>query len=581
IRAQGLARYDRTFDAAELARELKVLGQVLLAVYCRRHGGIESAVAELIAELVGEASISIQRSFAGVARSEAERSRGEAIRDRVLQNLEVGVLLADAGGAISWVSPALARWLELPLRSLAGAVAAQSIAAGLSRRNARHLDGGPVVFTELPLFQALRQRTEVRGGWMTWEGPSGEEAFIELTAQPLWEAHSGSQLAGAMLTFTDRTGAARRMRELSAALDELRGRERRQVNRLRSQALGQLAVATSHTLNNLLNSLRLRLTLLRREPDPGHLDGVELTMGGLGELVSRLQEFSSVRPEEAQAEVEVDRVAREAIDLARPELGPSMVVRSELAAGARAKLDESFLRELVASLLGAARDRMPAGGELTLRSLCAGEWIDLRVEFPGSFSPGEQAALFNPLGKQGTPELSLLLAAARNQVQRWGGSLSLETQGGARPGAAFALRLPRAEAARAPVRPPQAAPAGRPRRVMVVDDDVENAQLMAELLENEGYQVAVAYNGQAAIALWDKRPFDAAVLDVLMPDLTGWQVARELRKRSPQAQLAVVTGAEMRGQSRSNLALVDAVFTKPVDAGALDEFLSREQPAAS
>jgi CheY-like chemotaxis protein len=67
-----------------------------------------------------------------------------------------------------------------------------------------------------------------------------------------------------------------------------------------------------------------------------------------------------------------------------------------------------------------------------------------------------------------------------------------------------------------------------------------------------------------------------------MPDLSGWEVARELRKRSPTALLAMVTGMDVRGQNRASLAMVDAVFRKPIDVGALDDFLSQgESPSAS
>jgi len=119
------------------------------------------------------------------------------------------------------------------------------------------------------------------------------------------------------------------------------------------------------------------------------------------------------------------------------------------------------------------------------------------------------------------------------------------------------------------------------RRVLVVDDDLDNARMMAEVLSEEGYDVKVAHSGDVALKIWDERRYDAALLDAVMPDMSGWEVARELRKRSPQALLAIVTGMDVRGQNRSNLALVDAVFRKPIDVGALDDFLGQsESPSA-
>ena len=111
--------------------------------------------------------------------------------------------------------------------------------------------------------------------------------------------------------------------------------------------------------------------------------------------------------------------------------------------------------------------------------------------------------------------------------------------------------------------------------VLVVDDEPENARIMAQVLTDEGYEVRVAHSGDQAVAMWEGGSFDAALLDAVMPDVSGWWVAREIRKRSPHALIAMVTGADVRGQNRENLALVDAVFQKPIDIEALDEFLTR------
>lgn len=116
------------------------------------------------------------------------------------------------------------------------------------------------------------------------------------------------------------------------------------------------------------------------------------------------------------------------------------------------------------------------------------------------------------------------------------------------------------------------------RRVLVVDDDLENAQVMAEVLSEEGYETRVAHDGREARDLWSRETFDAALLDAIMPDVSGWELARQLRATAPRASLALVTGADVRGMRSEDLAQVDAVFRKPVDAGTLDDFLSSHPP---
>ena len=112
------------------------------------------------------------------------------------------------------------------------------------------------------------------------------------------------------------------------------------------------------------------------------------------------------------------------------------------------------------------------------------------------------------------------------------------------------------------------------RRVLVVDDDLENARVTAEVLGEEGYEVRVAHDGKSATELWTGQHFDAALLDVVMPDVSGWDLARAFRRSNPEASLAMVTGADIRGIKTEDLSRVDAVFRKPVDAAMLDEFLS-------
>jgi CheY-like chemotaxis protein len=150
------------------------------------------------------------------------------------------------------------------------------------------------------------------------------------------------------------------------------------------------------------------------------------------------------------------------------------------------------------------------------------------------------------------------------------------------------VRLPRVHEARPEAPPPEVArpEETRPeaprrfqqtRRVLVVDDDLDNARMMAEVLSEEGYEVQVSHSPRVALEMWERRRFDAALLDAVMPEMSGWELARELRKRTPQALLAIVTGMDVRGQNRSNLALVDAVFRKPIDVGALDDFLGQSE----
>jgi CheY-like chemotaxis protein len=252
------------------------------------------------------------------------------------------------------------------------------------------------------------------------------------------------------------------------------------------------------------------------------------------------------------------------------------------------RADAGFLRELVVSLLLSARDRMEQGGRLDLTTQAEGtDRLALRIQDEGPpYAVEELSRMFDPLNRDaGAPQAALQLAVVRAQVQRWGGELMVENAKSGK-GGAFVVRLPRAREAhevepRAEPRVTGPRRFQQTRRVLVVDDDMDNARMLAEVLGDEGYDVQVAQSAEVALQLWERRRYDAALLDALMPDVSGWELARELRQRTPHALLAIVTGMDVRGQNRASLALVDAVFRKPIDVGALDEFLSQSDVHAS
>ena len=593
VRPHGAFRYDQRFEPEDLVREFKALEEVLLRVYARRHGGrLEPEVAEFITELVGEANASAQASYARVLRTEEVRFREAAVMESILYHMDVGILLAEADGSVSFATPPVSRLMGVPMRSVVGTGtrASNLLAPVLVQVHAHHPSGEVFRVADLPFMRALQERGPVRGVMMVVERPGGGEAWLEMSATPIWE--EGGVLAGVIQTLTDRTTEATKTRELESAQDELRRLQGRLLQRTRAQALGQLASGAAHALNNFLNVVRLRITLLRREFKPEHLDALDRTVGQIGELVGRLQEFNVQRTEEVLKELPLDAVVRESLELARGELergGHPVAVDLHLGDPGLVRADAGFLRELVVSLLLAARDRMQQGGRLDLTTQAEGtELIALRIQDEGPpYAMEELSKLFDPLNREaGAPQAALQLAVVRAQVQRWGGELTVENaQTG--QGGAFVVRLPRVRGEQEQEARPEAATTSprrfqQTRRVLVVDDDMDNARMLAEVLGDEGYDVQVAQSAEVALKMWECRRYDAALLDALMPEMTGWELAAELRKRTPQALLAIVTGMDVRGQSRATLALVDAVFRKPIDVGALDEFLSQsETPAAS
>lgn len=117
-------------------------------------------------------------------------------------------------------------------------------------------------------------------------------------------------------------------------------------------------------------------------------------------------------------------------------------------------------------------------------------------------------------------------------------------------------------------------------RILVVDDDEDNANSLGELFELEGHDVTVAHSGEAAIAAYMNANFDLAFMDVMMPGLNGVESFLEIRKLKPEAKVFMMTGysvEQLLQQAMDHGAM--GVLAKPIDLDRLLRTLDDVKPA--
>jgi CheY-like chemotaxis protein len=275
-------------------------------------------------------------------------------------------------------------------------------------------------------------------------------------------------------------------------------------------------------------------------------------------------------------------VLREAIVLVRPEArraGEGEVrLRTELRGAPPVKANAGELREILVSLMLYAREQLSQGGELSIESELlpeGGACCQLLYRTVGR-APLSAQAWFEPfLGTEAPASIALVASSARESLSRWGGALDAHSTA---DGAEFLLTF-------APAKPKEAKPQPMPEiaqpkvsRVLVIDDDLDNASMLAEVLTSEGHQADTATTGAEALAKWRAGRYDVALVDFLMPDTSGIELSKQLRALQPQARLALVTGWELDAEQRK-AAPVHAVFRKPVDLEQLLSFLNPAPPA--
>jgi CheY-like chemotaxis protein len=174
--------------------------------------------------------------------------------------------------------------------------------------------------------------------------------------------------------------------------------------------------------------------------------------------------------------------------------------------------------------------------------------------------------------------LGIGLALARTIADLHSGSLVADSPGLGH-GSTFTLRLPLAavENAGADSDDTQTAPeSGKLRHLLIVDDNVDAAESLGLLLGSLGHQVEVAHNGTRALELAAKNPPDVVLLDIGMPGLDGYEIARRMREANqghPMQIIAVTGWGQPSDREKSRAAGFDEHLVKPVDQQQLADIL--------
>jgi CheY-like chemotaxis protein len=196
------------------------------------------------------------------------------------------------------------------------------------------------------------------------------------------------------------------------------------------------------------------------------------------------------------------------------------------------------------------------------------------------FRQGRQSSE-RPLGG-----LGLGLAIVRSIVELHGGEVSAASEGPGR-GSEFMIRLPRIREKRASKRRPLGPTASRtarhPGRILIVDDNHDIADVLARLLRQRGHDVSVAYDGPSALAAMKANPPRLALMDIGLPAIDGYELARRIRahKETRHVDLVAMTGY---GQAGDIARAIEAGFcehvTKPFDFDQLLEIVERRMTKA-
>ena len=421
--------------------------------------------------------------------------------------------------------------------------------------------------------------------------PAEFEAFYDQDGIRGWFRNMVVKVGdGVAISFFDVSPNKALERELA---DRARQLERADLNK------GQFLATLSHELRNPLAPLRNGLAILRHRF--GHED-VELLrmmdrqLNHLVRLVDDLLDVSRIdrgKVELRRESVGVDQFIHSAIETARPALdsrGHKLIIHQAPRA-LYVEGDPVRLAQIVSNLLINAAKFTPTHGLVQLSIQEVGANAEIRVADNGmGIDTGQLQSVFEMFVQLDTSRaqsaggLGLGLALVKSLVELHHGSVEARSAGPGR-GAEFVVRLPLKEPARQRDQPSLVV-VGQERaanRILVVDDNEDAARTLGELLQRHGHEVHLFFDAEKALADAAGDPPDVAFVDLNMPGIDGFEMARRMRRTTWGAHICLVAVTGMGRENDVSQALdagFDAHLTKPADPDKLLAFAQNGPPPA-
>ncbi len=403
---------------------------------------------------------------------------------------------------------------------------------------------------------------------------------------------------------------ARLYEERTRAAEELSRTEHQLLQAQKMEAVGRLAGGVAHDFNNLLTVIGGRSELLLQRLRPGeplrrHAELIEKTAKRAATLTQQLLAFS--RKQMLQPKVlDLNAVVADTSKILRRLIGEDieLVMVTDPALG-RVEADPGQLAQVILNLAVNARDAMPRGGRLILKTANvelddgfvrhhaggrSGSHVMLEVSDTGIGMDAEtRSHLFEPFFTTKGPGegTGLGLATVYGIVKQSGGYVEVQSEPGR--GTTFKIYLPRVEEVAGSLDAGPAAqdvPSGL-ETVLLVEDEEDVRDLAREILEMSGYTVLEARHGREALAVNDRHagPIHLLLTDVVMPEMGGRALADHLGPRRPEMRALYMSGYTgdalgRHGVLEANVALLRKPFTPEVLARRVREVLDSPSQGA-
>jgi len=407
----------------------------------------------------------------------------------------------------------------------------------------------------------------------------------------------------AQSTPITQNGTVTGMRSVLFDLTERKALEGRLREAEKLQAVGQLAGGVAHDFNNMLGIIIGYAELLQQKPTgdkdlSDSLRSIWNAATSASDVVRQLLAFSRRQAMDVRI-VDLNQVTANLAKMLRRVIGEHIELLLALAGdSARVRADPSQVDQILMNLITNARDAMPSGGTVTVRTFhtpgdgssgTPGAWVGLSVSDTGcGIDADTREHLFEPFftTKAAGRGTGLGLASVHGIVTQHGGRIEVESRPGR--GSTFTVYLPTAGEAEREAAPVHEAiePSLAKRLVLVVEDEEHFRHLVAAMLETLGCRTLVAAGPLEALsqARSSPEPIDLVLTDLVMPDMHGCELAERLRESRPALAVVLISGyaselLERYGLSTEGFLFLRKPFTLAELKTKLRQALARARPA--
>jgi PAS domain S-box-containing protein len=337
--------------------------------------------------------------------------------------------------------------------------------------------------------------------------------------------------------------------ERKRAEQALRKTEEQLHQAQRLESLGQLAGGVAHDFNNLLQVIQGNLYFVEQSLKQGKVAREELEQAQRAtergaELTSHLLAIGRRKRVDSKR-VELGALVTQSVRMLRRAIPESIhVVYAPPDAPYFVELDAPQFEQVLINLCVNARDAMPQGGTLTIRIAPAGAThVLMSVADTGTgIAAADLPRVFEPFFTTKGAGSGLGLAVAAGIVSAHGGLLTAESDG--QHGTTMSVRLPLVAPEAAPSAPTPARSSTGSGVILVAEDEELVRSQLVRTLESAGYTVLQAAHGLRAVELFREhhQRIDLVILDVVMPELDGWQAYLRIREMQPRVRVLFTTG---------------------------------------